>query len=181
MSKPLSQCWEIVHTRVCTYIYIYLYISLFLCVYLLVTYYISRLPLPLQKLNDMCKPSIWADYIKEFRPHLCCCCPAQGNVCPCLHVTVRYEMGSSFTWPADTRRVRLSVPVARNPANELINARRLMCAHIKFGTTMMMMAIMRAATASSCSLGSRPTSLTAVNSLVYLKVESHFSFFLPPL
>ena len=118
------------------------------------------------------------------RPHLCCCCPAQGNVCvcPCLHVTVRYEMGSSFTWLADTRRVRLSVPVARNPANELINARRLMCAHIKFGTTtMMMMAIMRAATASSCSLGSRPTSLTAVNSLVYLKVALHFSFFLPPL
>ena len=66
VSKPLSQCWEIVHTRVCTYIYIYLYISLFLCVYLLVTYYISRLPLPLQKLNDMCKPSIWADYIKEL-------------------------------------------------------------------------------------------------------------------
>ena len=179
MSKPLLASAGRLYIDACA---ISIHLSFFLCVYILVTYYISQLPLPLEKLNDMCKPSIWADYIKEFRPHLCCCCPAQGNVCPCLHVTVRYEMGSSFTWLADTRRVRLSVPVARNPANELINARRLMCAHIKFGTTtMMMMAIMRAATASSCSLGSRPTSLTAVNSLVYLKVESHFSFFLPPL
>ena len=46
------------HARARTYI--------FLCVYLLDTYYISRLPLPLEKLNDMCKPSIWADYINEL-------------------------------------------------------------------------------------------------------------------